>query len=319
MKRRLFTGMVACIIAFSLAGCGDNAEQEISAVENEPVAVEPVQEATEEPVEEIVEEPAPGFVEPQGQITSGIGAVDGTDLYYAINGGGCHTGIIKRDIESGSETEIISNEGTNGFSNLSIYDGYIYCTWDKYLGTDDSDYEIYRFSLENFAGEKLADGCMPIVADRTVYYWKEEWTDGGDSWAKYTLYNYNVDTGESSEVGEFGAIAYGMNDTCYFNGIYDCFYLDGKVYIEVAYDSNGKSGVYLYDLEGNLLDQSNYDIEYISWNDNGSKYGVDTVYNKTEIVGDGKMVIGIKGSDEVCNYIDVNGNITTLQTWEPAE
>lgn len=314
MKRKNFLLAICLVSALSFVGCGQKEEEPVQV---EETVAEPVQEVAEEVVEEPEE---PGIVEPQGKITSSLAAIDGDTMYYAYNGN-----IYTRNMETGEESEYITTED-NGITNFCIYDGYIYATWDKYSGSDDNIYEIYRFSLEEHTKEKLADGCMPLAANRNVYYWDIQWKEEDNDWSDCYLYSYNVDTAEITEVGKFGALANGINDGYTYGGIYEYFYQDGEIYIEISYEELGdyvdgmylwkedaKRGVVLYDLAGNVIDQSGFDIEYLSYYDDASKYGVDSISEKTDIVGGGKIVTGEKNGKEVFNYIDPDGNVTQLR------
>ena len=331
MRRRVFIGVCILALGVCINGCGDMKQEQLQD------EIEITETSKEEPqiIEEIEEEKSVDENELENlhkKITSGMGAIYDGKLYYAIAGGGCHTGIICRDMTTGSETEVVSNRNTNGFSSLSIYDGYIYCVWDKYVGTDDSDSYIYRFSLTDFTGEELVKGNRPIVVNNNVYFWNKEWYEYADGELP-TLYAYNIDSKDVTEVGKFEGPTFGIENGYGYNGIYDYFYYDEKIYIEVEYEELGEydenvggylwkedaeRGVELYDLQGNTLDQSDFDIEYVSYYTDGEPYGVEHITQLTD-VGEGKLVIGYSGGNEVCNYISVDGDIIKLQSWMPAE
>lgn len=327
MKKKIISVLLFFTIGLVFAGCGT---KEFVEQDTEQIVLEESETVIET---EMGTETDITFVEPGGRITSGLGAVYDGKLYYAVAEGGCHTGIIERNLSTGEEHEVVSNEDTNGFSYLSVYDGYIYCVWDKYRGTDSKDYQIYRFSLEDFSGEYLVDGCRPVVADRNIYYWNFEWNANGD-YQTATLYQFDIDTMETFETGVFGGISVGNVDGYSYNGIYDYYYLDGKIYVGISYEELGdyeestglylckddaEKGVIVFDMDGKKLNQSEYGIEYLPASSDCSMYGMDMIIHQSEIVGGGRMIVGYSGENEILSYVDLNGDITTLQTWMPAE
>ena len=333
MKKRLIVTLILIsTISLSITGC--KSEESAEPKNTQSVVVQTDSEDSECETEIVTEtETENVFTEPEGRITSGMGAINDGKLYYAIAGDGCHTGIIERDLSTGEETEVVSNENTNGFSYLSVYDGYIYCVWNKGNGSDSDNNQIYRFSLDDFSGEYLTDGDMPIVAEHKVYYWNTEWDNDGIS-ATATLYQCDVNTTEISDVGTFGGTAYGIANGYRYDGIYDYYYLDGKIYVGISYEElgdydesaglytfkeNAQKGVTVFDLNGNELDQSTYGIEYLNYDSDSSSYGMDVIIGKSEVINGGKMLKGYSGESEILNYIDMNGEITTLKEWSPAE
>ena len=339
MRKNLNYLMALMLTASLFTGCGAN--NNIEADENTISTNEEVDESAAGDIEEGIAEKTDSaieenaFKESAGQITSGPGAVYDGVLYYAVDGGGCHTGIIARDLSTGEEKEIISSDGTNGFSSISIYDGYIYCSWDKYVGTDDNEWQIYRFSLEDYNGEYIADGSAPIVANNTLYYWTFVYEMGIDSDYEYaTLHKFDLDSFEEIEEAQLQHPTFGVEDGYIYQYMYDYFYFDGEIIVAIKYEElgeydeaaggylwneNDERGIRLYDMDGNEKDINDYDVKYLDYYSDGSPYGVDIIYSYSKVMRGGELVEGIVGDDEVMNYIAEDGTITTLQSWMPAE
>lgn len=269
----------------------------------------------------------------EGMITSGMGAVDNGILYYAIATGGMHTDLIARNLATGKEEKIVSIGHTNGFSSISVYDGYIYCVWDKYVGTDNSNYQIYRFSLNDYSGQYIADGYNPIVADRTLYYWTSSL---GENWdTEYgVLHSLNIDTLLPGEDVAFPRNLAGVDSGYCYHGIADCYIVNGNYLVALSYDELGEyneevggylwsddleSGVKIFDMNGNEYNPADYGIVSTPYYSDGSCYGLTTLINRNDIQGGGIMALGFINDKEALNYIDSTGNIITLKTWEPAE
>ncbi len=272
-------------------------------------------------------------VELVNQITSGMGAIYNGTLYYAMNGGGCHTGIIARNLTTGKEQEIISNEGTNGFSNISVYDDYLYCSWDKYRGTDDSDSQIYRFDLKNYKGKYLADGYMPVVAENKLYYWNYSWDENYES--EYGLLN-TMDLNTCSVVDSItlNHKTFGVDGEYIFQGIYDCLYQNGEIVVAISYEELGEydeknggymwsenyeRGIRIYNLAGEEKSLEAFPVKYLNYQSDGTPYGVDIIYDYSRVMGGGEMIVGIEGENEVLNYVTSDGAVITLKSWIPAE
>ncbi len=334
--RKNFSFLMSLVMATVIfSGCGAS-NTNVEVVEDTPQVVEEIAADTSSNIiEEVSEDEIIEYQEPEGMVTSGPGAVYDGILYYAVAGGGCHTGIIARDLSTGEEIEIVSNDGTNGFNSISVYKGYIYCVWDKYVGTDDSQYQIYRFSLEDYKGEYLTDGAKPIVANDTLYYWTYVYEMGTDSDYEYaTLHKFDLESCEEIEKTELQHITFGVEDGYIYQNMYDSFYLDGEIVAEIKYEElgeydesvggylwneNAERGIRLYDINGNEKDTNAYDVKYVDYYSDGSSYGVDTIYAYSKVMGGGELVNGISGENQVLNYIAEDGSITTLQTWMPAE
>lgn len=121
-----------------------------------------------------------------------IAVKSGRYIYYAYETSGIRTGIIRYDVKTGKQKEIVSSlknkQDTNGFDCLSADSNYIYAEWDLSFGSDRlGPLYIYRFAKDGSKKEKLAKGICPVVCGNYIYYLSynmmEEWTEpDGSIW-----------------------------------------------------------------------------------------------------------------------------------------
>lgn len=315
------TKLILCILLIGvfMIGCGSSTESASGNVEKSNVD----NQNSEEKINQEEEEPQ----------FSGIGTIVDDKLYYAVAQGGCHTGIIQRDLLTGEETEVVSNKETNGFSFLSVSDGFLYCVWDQDVGTDSTMSKIYRFSLENFEEEYIAEGSRPIATEKYIYYWRNDYSTNGDKLTA-TLYRLDVKTLKEDEAGIFRGPLRETIDGYAYSEMVNSFYYKDQIYVVIEKEElgefdeeyntylckeNPERELLIYDLDGNEHDRSEFEMEFLMQYVEENIYGLDSVWDWTNLSDGQKLVIGMHEGNEVLNFINESEKVTTLQTWMPAE
>lgn len=91
--------------------------------------------------------------------------LSGNNMYFAF---GCDGGgdLYKYNIKSQKKTLIASGK----YRSLSIRGNYIYACYNKYSGSDGTDYYIYKINSSSKAKKKLANGFCPVILGNYIYY-----------------------------------------------------------------------------------------------------------------------------------------------------
>jgi len=119
--------------------------------------------------------------------------MNGKNIYLAV---GCDGGgpLYVYNTSNKSRKQLSKDK----CSELSVKGRYVYCTVNKYNGSDARNRYIYRIAKNGKTSKKLADGYNPVVIGKYIYYVavKKEYADWTDSYIdgrSIGIYRMNLD------------------------------------------------------------------------------------------------------------------------------
>jgi hypothetical protein len=129
----------------------------------------------------------------------------GKYVYYALGNDGSGS-LVKYNIKTKKSKTLYKKYGCK---SLSVNGSYIYCCVDKYSGSDNSNYYIYRISKDGKKVKQLDKGYDPVVIGKYIYYVKTKNEKNSEYDTSIGIYRMKLDGSGKKKIWSAGEI-YGI-------------------------------------------------------------------------------------------------------------
>lgn len=211
-KNKILSLFLALTMAFVCAFCGiSEAAQVVAGGNSKSVSIKQSQGASK-----------------KGNSYNPSSIKSGNYMYYAV-----YDEIYKVNVKTKKSTLVYKSKSEYWFSDLTVKDGWIYCTMDKYKGKDGFYPYIFKVKTNGKSAKTLKQGMAPVIYNGNIYYIK---------------YNFDMkdDNKNVKIVGLYRMSLSGKNDKCILKSddIVDLAIYKSKIYY-IIYSDNG---CYLYNI-----------------------------------------------------------------------
>lgn len=186
-------------------------------------------------------------------------------IYYAI-----YNKIYKVNKKT-KAIKLIHTVKKGGFTEITIYKNYIYCSLNLIYGSGDFYSYIYRVKTDGTKGEYIEQGHTPVVYDGKIYYSRLSLGSNRDDIKNLGLYKMNLNGDNKTRLDSsaefcmryYKSYIYYSND----NGIYRIG-INGKNKEKIANNDE----MYIFDIYGDCI---YYNYSYYK---SGSSYYEDGIF-----------------------------------------